>query len=801
MGAQAPTAGLAEVLDARTAEGVLYERLPDGKLRCVACGHRCVIFPGHRGICQVRFNDAGALRVPWGYVAALQCDPTEKKPFFHVLPGSKTLTFGMLGCDLHCPCCFTPETRVVTDQGVLPINEVFIQGAQTLRTTTGEVTRPSSLRAITASGDLRRVVQVFKHRYIGKLIVIRPYYLPVLRCTPDHRVFATADPNQRPQKVQAHRLTGRHYLAVPRHYHSSSPQTVDVRRELSAHRSAFATPHRLPAAMVGRIMAASAAGMSSKALGLDLGKDASHIRHIRSKVRRGLWTERKTARLILEGGTVRFSKEHRPGIPATIQVDENLARLLGYYCAEGSIQTSRCRPNSHTLNFSFGPQETALAEETCRLIMSVLGVRASIGARATALVVSVDKASAANLFRLLCGTGAIAKRVPQVLFDAPRPVVEAFLDAYVSGDGCRHPNGKVNVTTKSAALAYGVSWLGLKTGRLTSLYENQVGTERMICGRQVKQSPRQFTIVWYDNPAIRRKVVVTEDFYLIPIRSLETVDYDGDVFNMEVEEEHNYLANFALVANCQNYITSQALRDPVAGIMPEDATPERLVEIGLRHGAHLVGSSYNEPLVTAEWAVGVFKKAREAGLRTCFISNGNATREVLTFLRPWCDCYKVDLKAMTQKNYRYLGGVLDRVLDAIRMVYEMGFWLEIVTLVIPGWNDSDEELRSAAGFIASVSRDIPWHVTAFHPDYKMTDPEHTPVATLLRAARIGEAAGLRYVYAGNLPGQVRHHEHTFCPQCRALLVERVGYHIIQNRLASTGGACPDCAYPIPGIWA
>src|SRR3990172_10511888 len=105
MGAQTPGGGLAEVLDARTAEGVLYERLPDGKLRCVACGHRCVIFPGHRGICQVRFNDDGRLRVPWGYVAALQCDPTEKKPFFHVLPGSKTLTFGMLGCDLHCPYC------------------------------------------------------------------------------------------------------------------------------------------------------------------------------------------------------------------------------------------------------------------------------------------------------------------------------------------------------------------------------------------------------------------------------------------------------------------------------------------------------------------------------------------------------------------------------------------------------------------------------------------------------------------------------------------------------------------------
>jgi pyruvate formate lyase activating enzyme len=251
---------------------------------------------------------------------------------------------------------------------------------------------------------------------------------------------------------------------------------------------------------------------------------------------------------------------------------------------------------------------------------------------------------------------------------------------------------------------------------------------------------------------------------------------------------------------CQNWVTSQALRDPVAGLVPEDVRPEQLVEYGVRCGARLVASSYNEPLITAEWAVEVFRHARRAGLRTCFVSNGNATREVLAFLRPWCDCYKVDLKAMTPKHYRELGGVLDRVLDAIRMVYTMGFWLEVVTLVIPGWNDSDEELRAAAGFIASVSRDIPWHVTAFHPDYKMTAPRHTPAATLLRAARIGEDAGVRYVYAGNLPGQVGRYEHTSCPHCRTLLVERIGYHIRRNQLVATGGVCPGCGATIPGVW-
>lgn len=252
---------------------------------------------------------------------------------------------------------------------------------------------------------------------------------------------------------------------------------------------------------------------------------------------------------------------------------------------------------------------------------------------------------------------------------------------------------------------------------------------------------------------------------------------------------------------CQNWLTSQTLRDPVAGLIPEAVTPEQLVAIGLRHDARLIGSSYNEPLITAEWAVDVFKKARATGLRTCFVSNGNATREVLTYLRPWCDCYKVDLKAMSQKNYRELGGVLERVLETIGMVYEMGFWMEIVTLVIPGWNDSDDELRRAAEFLASISKDIPWHVTAFHPDYKMGDYRYTPAATLMRAAGIGRAAGLRFVYAGNLPGRVGPFEHTRCPRCDAVLVERYGFHVHQNRLAPTGGRCPDCGESIPGIWA
>ena len=253
-------------------------------------------------------------------------------------------------------------------------------------------------------------------------------------------------------------------------------------------------------------------------------------------------------------------------------------------------------------------------------------------------------------------------------------------------------------------------------------------------------------------------------------------------------------------AYCQNWLTSQALRDDAAVSPPNVVTPDRLVAMARAYGASMVGSSYNEPLITAEWAVEVFKKARPERFRTAFISNGNATPQVLDYLRPWTDCYKIDLKSMSDRNYRQLGGVVDNILDTVKMVYERGFWEEIVTLVIPGFNDSEDELKRAADFIASVSPDIPWHVTAFHQDYRMTDNANTTAEQLIRACEIGREAGLRYIYAGNLPGRVGRLENTYCPACDELLVERYGYLIRQMKV-TPAGKCPSCNDHIPGIWS
>ena len=220
----------------------------------------------------------------------------------------------------------------------------------------------------------------------------------------------------------------------------------------------------------------------------------------------------------------------------------------------------------------------------------------------------------------------------------------------------------------------------------------------------------------------------------------------------------------------------------------------------VRLGATAVVSTYNEPLITAEWAVEVFKQARGAGLATGFVSNGNGTPEVLEYLRPWVDLYKVDLKGFDDRRYRELGGRLQPVLDTIRALHGMGIWLEVVTLLVPGFNDSDDELRRLTGFVAGVSPAIPWHVTAYHEDYRMSGNGSTTPAMLERAARIGAEAGLQFVYAGNLPGSVGRLEDTRCPSCHETLIRRRSFIVRENRL-TRDGRCPSCRQPIPGRWA
>ncbi len=793
---------IGDLLDKLTVRGELYRKLSDGTIECYACGHRCKIREGRRGICQVRFNEGGELRVPWGYVAALQSDPIEKKPFFHVMPGTNALTFGMLGCDYHCGYCFTGETMVVTNRGPMTLQDAFDLGTPLQKQPDGEISIPFDLKAITSSGNLRKVRAVFRHPYEGEMIKVKPYYLPSIICTPDHRVYATDDIKVSPAPVYAKDLTKKHYLAVPRSHHFSSPQTIDAASLLGSYPVTFQTPWKLSGDEMQKIMDLSAEGKSSREIGGMFGKSGSYIRHLRSKIRNGRVHKTKTSYPYIESGYLRFPNERQPGIPLVTKLNVEVAELLGYYCAEGSIISDKKRPNSFNINFSFSRKETELVERVVDLLQDCFHIDARLVTRHTTLAVSISKSSLALLFRILAGERSTAKHVPEMLFDAPREVVKAFLDAFVQGDGHRFDNGKVSSTTVSRELAYGIAYLALKCGYFPSVYDTPMPETGTIEGRVVRRAPHQYTVVWYEESSVKRKIVETEKFYLIPIREITSETFQGHVFNMEVEEEHNYLANFLLVSNCQNWLTSQAMRDPDSDISASyirRISPQEIVQLAHRTHASTVVSSYNEPLITSEWAVGIFKEAKAAGLTCAYVSNGNNTPEVMEYIRPYISAYKVDLKCMQDKNYRKLGGVLQNVLDGIQRAHDMGLWVEIVTLTIPGFNDSNEELWDAARFIAGVSRDIPWHVTAFHKDYRMTDHDNTDARTLLRAAEIGREAGLQFVYAGNLPGRIGEYEDTFCPQCNYRLIQRTGY-VIHGYHITGEGTCPQCSTKIPGLW-
>jgi pyruvate-formate lyase-activating enzyme len=523
-----------------------------GDVQCFACGHRCLIKPGRDGVCRVRFNDNGKLLVPWGYVAGVACDPIEKKPFFHVLPGSDALTFGMLGCDFHCGYCFTPQTTVLTDRGPMSFVQLYDRAATVQRTADATIAYPAATRTISASGHWRKVEAVFRHHYHGEMVSLKPLYLPAVTCTPDHSIFATLDPSQPPSKIKAKDLTLAHYLAAPRHYSFGALKQLDVAELLAEHQTTYRIPWALSAADRDSIAVATSAGKSSREIGLMFGKSASYIRHVRSKLARNVELESRTAGARVQEGRVRFPKEHRPGIPALLTLDESLALLLGLYCAEGCVVRDRDRPNSHCLNFSFSHRERARAREVQTLLAKCLGSKSTLVWRSTTLAVSCRKTSPALLMKTLAGSRASGKFVPQAIFDSPRAVVESFVRGYVAGDGHR----------------YKLPELG-----------HQPDAARSRRGR-------------------------------------------------------------AAEVHC---------------------TPEQLVDIAIQHGAPVVASSYNEPLITSEWAVDVFKEAKSRGLRCAYISNGNGTPQVLDFIRPHVDAYKVDLKTFNDKNYRQLGGVMENV--------------------------------------------------------------------------------------------------------------------------------------------
>jgi len=249
--------------------------------------------------------------------------------------------------------------------------------------------------------------------------------------------------------------------------------------------------------------------------------------------------------------------------------------------------------------------------------------------------------------------------------------------------------------------------------------------------------------------------------------------------------------------HCQNFEISQPPARNRGAITGRETSPAAVVEAALAAGCSSISYTYVEPTIFMEFALDCAELASKAGLKNIFVSNGYTSEEASRAIAPFLGANNIDLKSFSDAFYRKICGArLQPVLDAIVLMKELGVWVEVTTLVIPGLNDSEAELADIAGFIAGVDRNIPWHVTRFHPTFELTDRPPTPAATLRRARDAGLAAGLKYVYTGNLPGDDG--ENTFCPQCGSCLIERTGFIARQSGIRE--GICRNCGEKIAGVW-
>ncbi|TMI50185.1 DUF559 domain-containing protein, partial [Candidatus Bathyarchaeota archaeon] len=616
----------------------------------------------------------------------------------------------------NCSYCFTPDTSVFTTRGVKTLAELYQEGTNETGNGLSSKRNISGVSALTHRGRFRRVKKVFRHFYEGPVLTIKPSYLPALRCTPDHGILATTDPERPPRKVQARFITTKNYLLLPKmraHKHVS-------RLDLSAFLKGVDLPKykgirstrqwHLTRSTLTRIVEMSRNGSSSLEIGEVLKLHPGIVERARARLSRssptGLSTPYNRYRVSVSKGTVRLSNSKHT-LPRFIGLDEDFAKLLGYYCADGSTSKQINRPNSFTVCFTFGKDETSNVGDVRELVKRVFGLECSVTRQGSVVHVYLSNSILGHIFKTLCGNDTYSKKVPEfVLSSSHRGIVKAFLTGYLNGDGYETAaNGSedesfLGANSVSKSLSLGVALLFLKLGSVPRFYLGENSPSTVIEGRTVSRhtdylvkvlkrnsSSSSETLEWED---IRGLVVEREDCYLIPVKSVTGESYSGFVYNMEVEEDHTYLANFFAVSNCQNFDISQRRKVEGTDLMPPD-----VVSLALSHGCQGLAYTYNQPTIFMEFARDIGVEARKNGLINIFVSNGFDTPDTVALMDDFLDCITVDFKGSAETSFvrKYIG-IPDAqpIFQTIQEIRDRGkTHIEITDLIVPEIGDNLDE--------------------------------------------------------------------------------------------------------------
>jgi pyruvate formate lyase activating enzyme len=662
---------------------------------------------------------------------------------------------------------------------------------------------PESLEVWTREAKRAPVAKVFARPYSGELLSIKASCCPPILVTPNHKVFAAHRSDRAEVRpMPAEQLSAEHYLVVPKRRPGAGARIAvsEVLQTLPCGAHAPRT-RRVAYEHLATILHSS---RTSAELGRLLGYHPAYVPKLRGQLTRGVLAEKeeRPVQLLAKEGCVRFLGEHGPGIPESLDLTPDLAWLLGFYCAEGHV--SACpRPNSYLLIFSCGRHEQHLVSRTARLLADIFGVAPRVVSRRTTVTVECGQSSVARLFQALCGSGAKNKSVPSVLAQATEPVVRAFLDGYLAGDGYVAPTQVVG-TTVSAALAFGLYELGLHLDLLPTFFIHEPPATKQIEGREVAQATTFIVKFKRDRfqagAAGENERTSWRDVrgFLVPLRRVERVPYAGTVYNLEVDDpDHSYLAPFLAVGNCQNWDISKSRE---VDTLADEASPELIARAAEQLGCRSVAFTYNDPVVFHEYAIDVARACRARGVKAVAVTAGEVCPEPRAEFYRHMDAANVDLKGFTEAFYREVcAGHLQPVLDTlVYLRHETQVWLEVTTLLIPGLNDSDAELEAMTRWFAEhLGPDVPLHFTAFHPDFRLRDRPRTPPATLRRARQVARRNGLCHVYVGNVHDPEG--DSTYCAGCGALLIGRDWYELTAWNLDGTGH-CPECGMSCPGVF-